>query len=337
MSLTSKINGKAKRDKEFKEILLTVEPLKENYYTFSKNPSFSGEYKLYVPYNLSNPYNATLVGTAFDYLARFRIAQFLSREDVINGMVSLKGFKKLWKLEAEFFRKAESVNEPYLSWMNEVRNYIRGSSIPSSSLYEIVVHLAKLELITRHKTTKETDVSYLLYDPAPIEVITELQNLFIVFEEQFMKVGIINKKSKVIFNPNFGVSSALVSGADADIFIDGTLYDFKTTQDKGLKKSDNLQMIGYYLLNELAIATSSDIFGFEYEFMDIKKIAFYKARFGEIEYYDANIHLPYEEVKHKLRELAEHFKEKQGRLNLMWMSDIDAAKRKLEEIRNGIF
>lgn len=40
---------------------------------------------------LENKRQASLVGTAFDYLARFRIAHFLKREDVCNGLVPGKG------------------------------------------------------------------------------------------------------------------------------------------------------------------------------------------------------------------------------------------------------
>ena len=236
----------------------------------------------------------------------------------------------------EFFNE-KSMNEPYLSWIDEIRRFINDNSISISTLYGIVVHLAKLEQIVRNGVQKENiNVNYLLFDPAPEEVISDLDNLMAVFEEIFMIPEIINKKSEVVFNPNFGVGSALVSGADADIFIDGTLYDFKTTKDKTLKNNDNLQMIGYYLLNELAKETMSEDLGFAYTHMNINKLAFYKARFGEIEYYDVNKYLPYNDhtLKQKLKEVAEHSRENQGGLNSMWTADIDYAKKLLKEISN---
>lgn len=95
MSLTSKINGKAKRDKEFKEILLSIEPLKEHYYTLSSSTPFSDEYNLLAPNELLNRFDSSLVGVAFDYLARFRIGQFLKREDACKGLVAYKGYNKL--------------------------------------------------------------------------------------------------------------------------------------------------------------------------------------------------------------------------------------------------
>ncbi|WP_066065274.1 hypothetical protein [Neobacillus soli] len=333
MSLTSKINGKTKRDKEFKEILLSIEPNKEDYYTLSKKNPFSDEYCILVPNMLPNPqFLSSLVGTAFDYLARFRIAQFLKREDVIQGWVATNGFEKLG-----FPNDHKNSELFYITWVDKILECINDSSMSITNLLEIAVHLAKLEQIVRNGVKKENiNVDYLLFDPAPEEVINDLDTLLAVFEEKFMIPEIISKKSEVVFNPRFGVGSALVSGADADIFIDGTLYDFKTTKDHTLAKKDNLQLIGYFILNELAIATMSDDLGFDYVHIDIKRLAFYKSRYGEIEYYDVNRYFPYNNVKQKqkLKELAEHFKENKGRLHLMWRADIDYAKQLLEEIRN---
>jgi hypothetical protein len=80
MSLMSKISGKTKGDKEFKEILLSIEPLKTHYYTISGNTPFSNEYSFMVPNVLPNRYDSSLVGIAFDYLARFRIGQLLKEK-----------------------------------------------------------------------------------------------------------------------------------------------------------------------------------------------------------------------------------------------------------------
>jgi hypothetical protein len=328
MTLTSKINGKTKRDKEFKEILLSIEPNKQDYYTLSEKTPFSDEYNTLVPNTLSNQYNSSLVGTAFDYLARFRIAQFLKRENVIQGMVAHKGIMKLKKFP-DFTKNTEI----FLSWADKVLEFINDNSMSVTNLLEIAVHLAKLEQIVRAKI--EINIDYLLFEPAPLEVINDLDNLMAVFEEKFMIPEIINEKSKVFFNPNFGIGSALVSGADADIFIDGTLYDFKTTKDQTLAKKDNLQLIGYFILHELAkeceivvgIGTNFD--------MDIKRIAFYKARFGEIEYYDVGKYLSLFEdgkLEIKLKEIAEYFKNNPGKLLAAYPYDYDDIKKQLESI-----
>ncbi|MDM5283780.1 hypothetical protein [Peribacillus frigoritolerans] len=330
MSLTSKID----KDKAFKEILLSVEPKKEDYYTLSKNEPFSEQYNLYAPNNLSNPQSdSRLVGTAFDYLARLRIGQFIKSKEMKMIEVSKMGFYKLMK-RPEYKKRNLEPSQPYRYWMDQMGAFLDDSSIPISNLYEIAVHLAKLEHIKRRTVKKEEilDVDYLLFEPSPKEIIDDLDNLMTVFEEKFMIPKIIKKKSEVVFNPNFGVGSLLVDGADGDLSIDGTLYDFKTTKESMLSKKDNLQLIGYFLLNELAIETMSDeLLG--YRHIDIKRIAFYKARYGEIEYYDVSEYLPYRDVRQKIKEIVIHFKDK--KISPQSFLNLDSVKKVLEEIRNA--
>ncbi|MFF2450757.1 hypothetical protein ACFVSW_27395 [Neobacillus sp. NPDC058068] len=70
MSLSSKLDGKTKRDKAFREILLSVEPGRDDYYTLNRKKSFSDEYTLRVANSLENIQFSSLLGTAFDYMAR---------------------------------------------------------------------------------------------------------------------------------------------------------------------------------------------------------------------------------------------------------------------------
>jgi hypothetical protein len=99
-----------------------------------------------------------------------------------------------------------------------------------------------------------------------------------------------------------------------------------------LNKDDNLQLIGYFLLNELAIETMSDqLLG--YRRIDISRIAFYKARFGEIEYYDISKYLPYRDVRQKIKAIIIHFKDK--KVSPLSFLALDGVKSILEEIRNA--
>ncbi|MDQ7860323.1 hypothetical protein RCO48_02405 [Peribacillus frigoritolerans] len=56
-------------------------------------------------------------------------------------------------------------SQSYRSWMDQMGAYLDDSSIPISNLYEIAVHLAKLEHIKRRTVKKEEilDVDYLLF------------------------------------------------------------------------------------------------------------------------------------------------------------------------------
>lgn len=327
MSLTSKINGTTKKDKQFKEILLSIEPQKEDFYNLSKKAPFSDEYDILVPSTLTNK-DSSLVGTAFDYLARFRIAQFLKKEDVIQGWTAFYGFERL------NFTEEHTNYKLFFKWVDKILEYINNNSKPITHLIEIAVHLAKLEQIVRIGMRKENvNIDYIFLETTSEEIIKELQNLMVVFEEKFMIKEIINKKSKVFFNPDFGISSALVSGADADIFIDGTLYDFKTTKNKVLNKKDNLQIVGYFLLNSLT-NNVRDVLGIgSYFDMDIKKIAFYKARFGEVEYYDIDKYVTLENsrMQQLIREMARYFSKNPGNLRAKFLFDYDEIKDYLNE------
>ena len=75
-------------------------------------------------------------------------------------------------------------------------------------------------------------------------------------------------------------------GADADIYIDGTLYDFKCTKREGYVWKDVSQILGYYLLD--CISKDSKDRENDLDKYEIRRIAFYKARFGEVEYYDVS-------------------------------------------------
>ncbi|MFA9559648.1 hypothetical protein ACERII_20260 [Evansella sp. AB-rgal1] len=329
LSLTSRINGKMKRDKEFKEILLSIEPHKNDYYTLSEKPPFSIEYEMLVSNNDLSSYESSLVGTAFDYLARFRIAQFIKNEDALQWFVATQSFTK-YK-----FNKDYEKLKLYTEWLETIQKYINDNSISITNILEIAIHFAKLEHLFRNGTKKENvDVNYVFFEQAPESVISNLENLMIVFEEKFMTPEILKKNSQVFFNPNFGVGSSLVSGADADIFIDGTLYDFKTTKSQLLNQKDSLQLVGYFLLNELQ-KDCGYLVGVNFD-MNIERLAFYKARFGEVEYYDINKHFSLELGfrEKKLKELAQYFKKNTGRIRSNYPFDYEDIINYLEQTSN---
>ncbi|WP_053361368.1 hypothetical protein [Bacillus sp. FJAT-27251] len=333
MSLKSKLAGKTKEDKAFREIVLSVEPNKGDYYTLSGKNPFSDEYILRVPNELKNIHDSSLIGTAFDYLARFRIAKYKKYEYVTSNLVAYHGIYKLRNLP----HIQEYYHGKYKPWEKKIKEVVM-SRKRLTELYEIAVHLAKLEQIARAGVKPaDVDLDYLFNEPAPADIMNELEMMMVVFEENFMIPKIIKKSSFVSFNPNFGIGSLLVEGADADIYINGTLYDFKTTKSKALQKNDNLQMIGYFLLDELSNYSGSEEYDFG-NYNSIDRIAFYKARYGEVEYYDVRERFTPHLLKKKLIELAEHFKGNEGSLKgYIGSGDKRGALRKLEKLRKGEF
>jgi hypothetical protein len=55
-------------------------------------------------------------------------------------------------------------------------------------------------------------------------------------------------KQVCVLNPEFGLASELIEGADSDLLVDDALIDIKTTQSPRLDARDFCQLVGYYLL-----------------------------------------------------------------------------------------
>jgi len=75
MSLTSLLSKNTPECLEFQNILREIIPSKKQFYTVSGNFAFSNEYQEALSIELSNNYDYSVVGTAFDYLARIIIAK----------------------------------------------------------------------------------------------------------------------------------------------------------------------------------------------------------------------------------------------------------------------
>jgi hypothetical protein len=121
--------------------------------------------------------------------------------------------------------------------------------------------------------------------------------------------GILKGNDDVVFNPTFGIGSRSCGGADADIFINGTLYDFKCTKSRGYNWAECAQIVGYYLLNIIDIRCGGTGIGFD-EFgepLGIHRLAFYRSRYGEIESFDVEL-LDDNKVEQGIEELRKTWK-----------------------------
>ncbi|RDW16125.1 hypothetical protein CWR48_18235 [Oceanobacillus arenosus] len=163
--------------------------------------------------------------------------------------------------------------EQYADMLKPVLEYINGDLENNIKLLiPIACRLAYLENIGRGSVLdmNQVNINNVLSGEPKEDVENELKGLLKTFEEKFLITEIVTEKSTVIYNPYFGVAGALVDEADADIFIDGTLYDFKTSKNGSYSMIDNAQLIGYYFLNELSIELDSNEIGFAYDDMEIK-------------------------------------------------------------------
>ncbi|MCY7542546.1 hypothetical protein P9173_09075 [Bacillus safensis] len=303
MSLTSKI----RKDTVFKEIIATIAPKKNEFKTRSGKNPFSREYELLVPYTLEKPSDSSLIGTAFDYLARFRVAQIIKKKIVLNELVAYNGLRKL-----QMFTRDESLEKrTYKPLQKTINKYIKRNLSLNNDFCEMALILANLERYSRANIfsgVNESDI----FEIKRFDVLSaELHRLMKVFEDRFIDSGIISTESNVVFNPHFGIASLLVDGADADIYVDGTLYDFKVVKEVGYRSPDALQLTGYYLLNQLLKEIEKKYITVEslpYADIEFSKVCLYKARFGEFEHFDFKT-IDTQEIHSTISNLAKYFVE----------------------------
>lgn len=280
MSLTSMLRNRGYE--EFHEVCKEIIPRKNDFRTNVTYPAFSHEYPVLAPNNLSQVYYSAVVGTAFDFMARVLIARILKKDQlqVLDGLIAEKALRKSVTKDNKLNKK---LRDKYDLCIKECRKYILGKSNDYVKILPLSCYLAKLEHIIRSGYPPSAGYSSLLED-IDKEITDDLHNICTVFYDVFIKSAIVHSDSEIIFNPTMGKWSTLCGGADADIFVDGVLYDFKTSIQLGYKWKEVAQLYGYYLL--YLLEGDEDVTREKWiNTHEIKSIAFYRARFGVIEKY----------------------------------------------------
>lgn len=284
MSLTSILNGKSTKEIELQSVIKGIIPDKNDFYNVSRKASFSNEYVYRVENKLKDSYEERLVEIAFAYSARFIVANFITRgkADVIKESIAEKGLEQISeKVDSQTKRRLEI---KFNNGMRKVRTYINGSYILlTKDIIEFSCFLGKLEQFYRDGKLPE-DINEVFFNGEREGILIELIKLSELFINKFIMNGLIEKDSKVIFNPHFGKISKKHGGACADIFVDGILYTFKANKDSEYIEKDVQQIIEYYILDCIAKKNKDNLAKLKDE--RIKNVAFYKARFGEIEIYN---------------------------------------------------
>lgn len=280
MSFTSKLKSNDPSSKEFKSIIEYLTPKKEDFGTYTEEKAFSKSYHVFAPYILNDPIEARLVGTAFDYLARIIISRYTKSKVDIKQMPCVSAFNHIQNssIQDRFYRHTHAV-EKYISGHNN-----------SFEIIGSVVFFAHLEYIGRSGNFNQKLFDTLYTLPSK-EVLKDLKTQGDIFFKVFIQSGLIQPSSQIVFAPNFGTElTNALGGIDADIFIDSVLYDFKATKSYAYNKGHALQITGYYLFHLLDKLLYD---GSELKDHQISKIALYKSRFGQIEYFDLK------KLKHK--------------------------------------
>lgn len=251
MSLT----GRIECDKEINDILDMFN------YDDMINEINKYDYKtdLKIKRKLSNMHLYSYLGYTFDYMCRFILQKFQYKYfnikvDDIYKLVAKRGYDRL---ELEHTELIEKYKINYVGIIDFIyNNYVYNNDVKIydySRILPYAYNLSKLEEIYRNCDFKEFIVSVRFpMGRDSIWILEDLLNLFIKnFDDKFK---LRENNNKIIYNPSFGKYSLSIGGADADVIINDTLIDFKTTTCLNYNNCciNNLkQLVGYYLLNYL--------------------------------------------------------------------------------------
>ena len=230
---------------------LKTKDVKERFCQQFNMPKLTVEKALLAP-PLSNRYS--LVGTAFDYLMRFYLkwlnpdaatSKWVAELSITHPLspllkdvvVKYETREIISYTETELTRKAHWILEQAKT---DYSTYLSSGQI-SQQLLESALRLAQLDPIFRARFVDENLGTVYKED------IDDLRQLMSIVES-----GLFKAIHLCLLNPTFGEASRLVGGADADLLIDDKIIDIKTTKNLQLKRDYFDQLIGYFVLHEIA-------------------------------------------------------------------------------------
>jgi hypothetical protein len=178
---------------------------------------------------------ASLIGVAFDYLLRFHIER-LNSQAVTRPWTAESALSYLTVSSPELSHQARE----WISLAKQNHSEFLYTGHLTDALLESTLSLAQLEPVFRRG-----------YIPPSWEVIErqDLENLRDLIT--LVNFDLFKTNGVVLLNPTFGLASAMVGGADADLVIEDVLIEIKTVKNLSLEYDDFAQLIGYYTLSQI--------------------------------------------------------------------------------------
>jgi len=197
--------------------------------------------------------NYSLVGNAFDYLLRFHVKRLNpgahESEWIAETVASHSQYfdgNRDWIFTGGKIRldpQGERDQRRARLVVKEARRhhaaFLRNGS-GAENLLRSALLLAQLDPLLR---ASGINFSWRRADLADVR---DLRRLLSVVEPRHFRT-----KRVCVLNPRFGEASELVGGADADLLLDGSLIEIKTTKLFEVKREWFDQLLGYYLLSRL--------------------------------------------------------------------------------------
>lgn len=322
MSVASIIKGN--EFAEFKDYLKTHSPVKKHFTSSTGYPPFSKDIPIRAPAANITAHESGHIGELADFLFCLEIARYV---DINKELI----FDSLTWRPRELFDgciRADRLGENnkkhrdlFDSAIRCCREYVLGENIDLRKLviYSNTINKAEHYL---HYTEYHSRADYLNYFlmPCPTNIADDVIKLVEVFNESFIAGGLVKKDSIVVCHPWFEPWSSEVGGGIADLYLDGILYDFKSTKKTGYSWEDVGQLYGYYILNRLCLKYSkTDVLASPIPITNINAIALYYSRLGDIEtcnLLENNAILPDSEIEYISTMVHNHNEERYRAMNM---------------------
>jgi len=218
--------------------------------------------------------NYALIGTAFDYMLRFYAG--------VSSIGTVKESMYVAEYSLEALKSNLGERHPKTKKVEELLDQVKvlKDDCISRGTFTRALMVAFLNLSKVDRIYRSGDLDYPLdFDDIDEYDVLDLQNLFRTLKDSQL-IAEIRAASMISANPHFGAGSTLVNGADADIVIDGTLIDVKTTKYLKLSYEYLYQLFGYYILSiHDDIYTENQDECFRHE-SGIERIGIYFSRHG---------------------------------------------------------
>ncbi len=177
-----------------------------------------------------------LVGTAFDYLLRFYLKHLNPYAITTPWIAELALEGPLFPVELIERNLLPALKATIEHARYHYNTYLSTGQI-TDDLIADTLRLAKIDRIYREGKVPD-DIGQ-IYN----EDIADLRQLIALVNPQLFLAS-----RTCVLNPNFGAASRLVRGADADLILDATLIDIKTTKNLIITQDYFYQLIGYFIL-----------------------------------------------------------------------------------------
>lgn len=297
---------------------LTDKEVKEKFAQEFQLPDFNLKKEM-VAAPLTNHF--ILLGVAFDYLLRFYL-KYLNPDAITTMWVAEKSMGSLfdkdkdnsfykrndvWKVIGRVVGKSRNSDmSPYS--FRDVNKILYIQRIKNGEVEQLTEYTGILKLAQKIiEEAKENYSSFLASGKLTDELIKsaiKLAQLEPIYRSGYLdaNIGVVDEKdvedlrklissvnpenfkalSICLLNPTFGEASRMVRGGDADLLIDDTLIDIKTTKFLKFDRKMFNQLIGYYILYKIGGI------GELLHQPKIKKLGIYYSRFNKLYTFDVS-------------------------------------------------